>query len=45
MCVLKVFEKRVLRKIFWPKGADVTGHCRKLHIEELQDLYSTNKGK
>jgi len=35
-----VFEKRVLRNIFWPKGPDVTEHCRKLHIEELQDLYS-----
>jgi len=36
-CVcLKVFEKRVLRKIFWPKGADVIGHCRKLHMRSCK---------
>jgi hypothetical protein len=38
---LKVFEKRVLRKIFGPKRDEVTGQCRKLHNEELDDLYSS----
>jgi hypothetical protein len=36
-----VFEKRVLRKIFRPKRDDVTGDWRKLHIEELHNLYSS----
>ena len=36
---LKVFEKRVLRRIFWPKGEEVTGEWRKLHSDELNDLY------
>jgi len=31
---------RVLRRIFRPKRAEVTGECRKLHNEELNDLYS-----
>ena len=30
---------RVLRKIFRPKTGGVTGECRKLHNEELYDLY------
>jgi hypothetical protein len=34
-----VFEKRVLRKIFGPKRDEVTGEWRKLHNEELVDLY------
>jgi len=34
-----VFDKRVLRKIFWPKRDEVTGEWRKLHYEELNDLY------
>jgi len=38
---LRVFEKRVLRKIFGPKRNEVTGEWRKLHIEELNDLYSS----
>jgi len=36
---LKVFENRVLRKIFVPKRQKVTGDWRKLYIEELNDLY------
>jgi hypothetical protein len=35
-----VFESRVLR-IFGPKRDEVTGEWRKLHNEELQDLYSS----
>jgi len=34
-----VFENRVLRRIFGPKRDDVTGEWRKLHNEELDDLY------
>jgi len=30
----------VLRRIFWAKMVEVTGECRKLHNEELNDLYS-----
>jgi hypothetical protein len=38
---LKVFENRVLRRIFRPKRDEVTGEWRRLHKEELQDLYSS----
>jgi hypothetical protein len=38
---LRVFEKRVLRRIFGPKRDGVTGGWRKLHIEELHNLYSS----
>jgi hypothetical protein len=38
---LKVFENRVLRKIFGLKRDEVTGGWRKLHNEELRDLYSS----
>jgi hypothetical protein len=38
---LRVFENRVLRRIFGPKTDDVTGEGRKLHNEELHDLYSS----
>ena len=38
---LRVFESRVLRKIFRPKRDEVTGEWRKLHNEELNDLYSS----
>jgi hypothetical protein len=38
---LRVFEKRVLRKIFGPKRDEVTGEWRKLRNEELRDLYSS----
>ena len=34
-----MFENRVLRKIFVPKGDEVTGECRRLHDEELYDVY------
>jgi len=36
---LRVFEKRVLRRIFGPERDKVTGEWRKLHNEELSDLY------
>jgi hypothetical protein len=36
-----VFENRVLRRIFGPKRDEVTGGWRKLHNEELHDLYSS----
>jgi len=38
-CRLRVFENRVLRRIFVPKMAKVTREWRKLHNEELNDLY------
>jgi hypothetical protein len=37
---LRVFENRVLRRIFGPKRDEVTGGWRKLHNEELHGLYS-----
>ena len=37
---LRVFENRVLRRVFGPKRDEVTGIWRKLHNEELSDLYS-----
>jgi hypothetical protein len=36
---LREFENRVLRRIFGPKWDEVTGEWRKLHNEELNDLY------
>jgi hypothetical protein len=36
----RVFENRVLRRIFGPKRDEVTGECRKLHNEEFHNLYS-----
>ena len=38
---LRVFESRVLRRIFGPKRKEVAGEWRKLHNEELNDLYSS----
>jgi hypothetical protein len=38
---LSVFENRVLRRIFGPKRDEVTRGWRKLHIEELNDMYSS----
>jgi len=38
---LKIFENRVLRRIFGPKRDEETGECGKLHNEELNDLYSS----
>ena len=36
---LRVFENRVLRRVFEPKRDKVTGEWRKVHNEELNDLY------
>jgi hypothetical protein len=38
---LRVFENKVLRRIFGLKRHEVTGEWRKLHNEELHDLYSS----
>jgi len=38
---LRVFENRVLRRIYGPKRDEVTGEWRKLHNEDLNDLYSS----
>jgi hypothetical protein len=38
---LRVFENRVLRRIFGPKRDEVTGGWRKLHNEELHGFYSS----
>jgi len=37
--VLRVFENKVLSRIFGPKRKEVTGEWRKLHNEDLNDLY------
>jgi hypothetical protein len=37
---LRLFENRVLRRVFGPKRDEVTGEWRKLHNEELNDMYS-----
>jgi len=39
--MLRVFENRVLRRIFGPKRDEVTREWRKLHNEEVNDLYSS----
>jgi hypothetical protein len=38
---LRVFENRVLRRIFGPKSVEIIGEWRRLHNEELNDLYSS----
>jgi hypothetical protein len=38
---LRVFENRVLRRIFVPKRDEVTAEWRELHNDELRDLYSS----
>jgi hypothetical protein len=38
---LMVFEDRVLRRIFGPKREEVAGGWRKLHNEELHNLYAS----
>jgi hypothetical protein len=38
---LRVFENRVLRRLLGPKRDEVTGDWRKLHDEELYNLYSS----
>jgi hypothetical protein len=40
---MKAFENRVLRKIFVRKRVEETGEWRKLHNEELNDLYCSPK--
>jgi hypothetical protein len=40
-CRLKVFENKVLRRIFGPKRDEVTGEWRRLHSEDLYALYSS----
>jgi hypothetical protein len=39
---LRVFESRVLRRVFAPKRGEVTGGSRKLYNEELQNFYSSS---
>jgi hypothetical protein len=36
-----MFENRVLTRIFGPKRVEVPGGCRKLHNEELHNLYTS----
>jgi hypothetical protein len=38
---LRVFEKRVQRRVFGPRRDDVTAEWRKMHNEELHHLYSS----
>jgi hypothetical protein len=38
---LRIFENRVLKRIFGPKRDEVTGECRRLHNKELYALYSS----
>jgi hypothetical protein len=38
---LRLFENRVLKRIFGPKRDEVTREWRKLHNEEFNDLYSS----
>jgi len=40
--VLTAFKNRVLRKIFGPKRDEITKKWRRLHYEELCDLYSSS---
>ena len=40
--MLRVYENRMLRRIFGPKRDEVTGEWRKLHNEELNVLYSSH---
>jgi len=39
---MRMFENRVLRRIFWPKREEVKWEWRKLHYEKLNDLYSSS---
>jgi hypothetical protein len=40
-CRLRVFENKVLRRVFGPKRDEVTGEWRRLHNKELYALYSS----
>jgi hypothetical protein len=40
-CRLRVFENKVLRRIFGPKKDEITGEWRRLHNKELYALYSS----
>jgi hypothetical protein len=40
-CRLRVFENRVLKRLFGPKRDKVAGEGRKLHNEELNGLYTS----
>ena len=40
---LRVFENRVLRRIFGPRRDEIKGEWRKLHSEELNDMYFSTK--
>jgi hypothetical protein len=42
-CGLRVFEKRVLRRLNGPKRDELTVEWRKLHNEELNDMYCSHK--
>jgi hypothetical protein len=42
-CRLREFENRELRRIFGPNRDEATGEWRRLHNEELNDLYSSPK--
>jgi hypothetical protein len=42
---VKVFEDRVLKRIFGPERDEITGGWRKLHVDELQNLYISPKYK
>jgi hypothetical protein len=37
---MRMFENSFLRRIFGPKGVEVTGGCRKLQNQELHNVYS-----
>jgi len=37
--MLRVFQIKLLRRIFGPKGDEVTGECRELNNKELNNLY------
>ena len=39
---MRVFENKVLRRIFGPKRDEITAEWRKLHNEELNDLYCSS---
>jgi hypothetical protein len=41
--MMRLFENRVLRRIFGPKRDEVTGKWRKLHNEGVNDLYCSPK--